>query len=209
VRVVFSKAGHLRYLSHLEQMSAVLKGLRRAAVPLVYSKGFHPMPSVSFSPALSVGVEGLRECFDMEVTPPFDIMKFRGAIAREIPFDVQAMFFISKDTPALGKFVTAYEYDFMIQEIQTLSGITDKLNSVQLQWLTPMIVKFDISNGRLVIFVRDTRDKKVKISEIAEALTGLNAVDADIRRLALYGWVNGGSGEGGNWVRPCEAVEIG
>ncbi|KWT91037.1 radical SAM-linked protein [Candidatus Magnetominusculus xianensis] len=208
VRVVFSKAGHLRYLSHLEMMSAVLKGLRRAQVPLVYSKGFHPMPSVSFSPALGVGIEGLRECFDMEVTPPFDIMKFKEVIAREIPFDVTDMFFIAKDTPALGRFVTAYEYEFGLPESETISGLKDKLNSTELQWLTPLLGKFDIINGRLVIFVKDTNEKKVKISEIAEALSGLNAVDADIKRLALYGWVSGANG-GGSWQMPCEAKAVG
>ncbi|MBF0456977.1 MAG: TIGR03960 family B12-binding radical SAM protein [Nitrospirae bacterium] len=205
VRVAFSKAGHLMYLSHLEMMSAVLKGLRRALVPLVHSKGFHPMPVVSFSPALGVGVEGLREYFDMEVTPPFDIMKFREAISREIPFEVKEMFFISRDTPALGKFVTAYKYAFRIDESETISSLRDKLISAELQWLTPMMVNFDIINGRLVILVKDTNEKKVKISEIAEVLTGLNAVEAGIKRLALYGWVNGGDGVGGRWVMPCEA----
>ncbi|MBF0567935.1 MAG: TIGR03960 family B12-binding radical SAM protein [Nitrospirae bacterium] len=206
VRVAFSKAGHLRYLSHLEMMGAVLKGLRRAGVPLVYSKGFHPMPGVSFSPALGVGVEGLREYFDMEVTPPFDIVKFREAISREIPFEIKAMSFIPKDTPALGKFVTAYKYEFDLPESETISRLKDKLNSEQLQWLTPMMVKFDIINGRLVILVRDTHEKKVKISEIAEALTGLNSVDADIKRLALYGWVRNGGENGGQWLMPCEAA---
>ncbi|MES0337274.1 MAG: DUF2344 domain-containing protein [Candidatus Magnetobacterium sp. LHC-1] len=34
-------------------------------MPLVYSKGFNPMPGISFGPALSVGVAGEREFFDI------------------------------------------------------------------------------------------------------------------------------------------------
>ncbi|MBF0319527.1 MAG: DUF2344 domain-containing protein, partial [Nitrospirae bacterium] len=191
----------------LEMMSAVLKGLRRAQVPLVYSRGFHPMPAVAFSPALGVGVEGLREYFDMEVTPPFDIVRFREAISAAVPFDILDMFFIPKDATALSKFVTAYKYELRIQPSETLDGLKDKLISEQLQWLTPIMVNFDIINGRLVIIVKDTHEKKVKISEIAEALTGYSAAEAGIKRLALYGWVNGGSGSGGGrWLMPCEAA---
>ncbi|MCG6551156.1 MAG: TIGR03960 family B12-binding radical SAM protein [Candidatus Magnetominusculus sp. LBB02] len=206
VRAAFSKTGYLRYLSHLEMMSAVLKGLRRAQVPVVYSKGYHPMPAVSFSPALGVGVEGLREYFDMEVTPPFDIVKFKEAISKEMPFDVLDMSFIPKDAPALGKFVTAYKYDFEIPAAVTLSALNEKLISNELQWLTPMIVKFDIIDGRLVILLKDTKEKKVKISEIAEALTGVGKEDCGIRRLALYGWINDDSG--GRWALPCEAQAV-
>jgi len=85
VRAEFSKTGDLRYLSHLEMSSALLRGLRRANVPLLYSEGFHPAPKVAFGPALSVGTAGKKEYFDMEVFPPFDIRARLDLINGQLP----------------------------------------------------------------------------------------------------------------------------
>ncbi|MEK7741478.1 MAG: TIGR03960 family B12-binding radical SAM protein, partial [Nitrospirota bacterium] len=76
IRVEFSKAGVLKYLSHLELVTAIFRSMRRAEIPMRYSQGFHPSPKVAFGPALGVGIAGIREYFDMEITPPFDIDYF-------------------------------------------------------------------------------------------------------------------------------------
>ncbi|MCK7502832.1 MAG: DUF2344 domain-containing protein [Desulfobacterales bacterium] len=39
-------------------MVAILRALRRAGVPLDFSRGFNPKPKVSFGPPLPVGVAG-------------------------------------------------------------------------------------------------------------------------------------------------------
>jgi radical SAM-linked protein len=44
------------------------RALRRAGVPLAYTQGFNPQPKVSVAQALAVGVEGLRELGEVELT---------------------------------------------------------------------------------------------------------------------------------------------
>jgi radical SAM family uncharacterized protein/radical SAM-linked protein len=78
IRFEFQKVGELRYLSHLELMRALQRALRRAGVPLHYTQGFNPQPKVSVAQALAVGVEGLRELGEVELT------------SRVEPADVQA-----------------------------------------------------------------------------------------------------------------------
>jgi radical SAM family uncharacterized protein/radical SAM-linked protein len=68
IRFEFHKVGELRYLSHLEMMRALQRALRRAGVPLAYTQGFNPQPKVSVAQALAVGVEGLRELGEVELT---------------------------------------------------------------------------------------------------------------------------------------------
>ncbi len=68
IRFEFRKVGELRYLSHLELMRALRRALRRAGVPLAYTQGFNPQPKVSVAQALAVGVEGLRELGEVELT---------------------------------------------------------------------------------------------------------------------------------------------
>ena len=50
-------------LSQLELQAVLERALRRAALPLAFSQGFHPLPLLSFGRALPVGVESRAEWF--------------------------------------------------------------------------------------------------------------------------------------------------
>jgi radical SAM-linked protein len=67
IRFEFQKVGELRFLSHLELMRALTRGLRRASVPLAFTQGFNPQPKLSLAQALAVGIEGLRELGEVEL----------------------------------------------------------------------------------------------------------------------------------------------
>lgn len=64
-RVWFSKTGPAAWLSTLELQAVFERCLRRAGVKPSFSKGFHPLPLVSFGRALPVGVESLVEWFNL------------------------------------------------------------------------------------------------------------------------------------------------
>lgn len=63
----FSKAGVMRYLSHLELITVFTRAVSKAGVPILFSQGFHPHPRFSFATATSVGVESTAEFMDMYV----------------------------------------------------------------------------------------------------------------------------------------------
>ncbi|MBI5561834.1 MAG: TIGR03960 family B12-binding radical SAM protein [Deltaproteobacteria bacterium] len=88
VRLRFSKTGAMRFLGHLELVSAVLRAARRAGIPIRYAEGFHPLPKLSFSPPLPVGVESIDEHVDMELIPrsgPMDPRDISERLNREAP----------------------------------------------------------------------------------------------------------------------------
>jgi radical SAM superfamily enzyme YgiQ (UPF0313 family) len=66
-RLVYEKRGRARFLSHLEMLNVIQRALRRSALPLSFSEGFHPHPKISAGPSLAVGVEGFGEFFDVEL----------------------------------------------------------------------------------------------------------------------------------------------
>lgn len=68
VRVFFEKKGRLAYLSHLEVARSLERAIRRAQLPCAISQGFSPHMKISFGSALPVGVGGLKECFDLQLT---------------------------------------------------------------------------------------------------------------------------------------------
>jgi radical SAM-linked protein len=69
-RLSYAKLGPARWLSHLELINAIYRALRRAALPLAFTGGYHPLPKVAFHGALPVGVESLCECLDVALTRP-------------------------------------------------------------------------------------------------------------------------------------------
>ncbi|MFO7974648.1 MAG: TIGR03960 family B12-binding radical SAM protein [Candidatus Hydrogenedentota bacterium] len=65
LRFRIGRSGEARFLSNRELMTAWVRALRRAGLPLSYSQGFHAHPKVTFSTAPAVGEES--ECDYMDV----------------------------------------------------------------------------------------------------------------------------------------------
>lgn len=213
VRVQFSKTGHLRYLSHLELVTAILRSLRRSGVPLDYSKGFHPAPLVSFGPPLSVGIAGEREYFDMEVFMPFDIEFYINELNNTLPEGIKIikMAIIPKNELSLNRFIGRYEYIVKISEKEPAV-----MNS------SPVLVKRDgkeidisscieyINTGAIIsgaplpvtcyhIMLKDNDNLKVRIGEIMNAVFKMNVEELDITRTGLYGLKPGAPN---SWEKP-------
>ena len=85
IRFEFEKVGELRYLSHLELMRALQRGLRRADIPVAYTQGFHPQPRLSLAQALAVGIEGLRELGELELGERWDAMDVAARWSQALP----------------------------------------------------------------------------------------------------------------------------
>lgn len=200
VRVQFSKSGILRYLSHHELMNALLRGLRRAKIPLLFSQGFHPAPLVSFCPPLSVGVAGEREYFDMEVSAPFDIISYRDKLNHTLPegINIEKMVIISKEELSLNSFISRYEYKIMdaggkIQLPEAgFKTLVVKRNDVEIdisQCIEDVIFMKDKGDALVIKLVLADKDAlKVRLGEIIGALFNINLKDIEITRTHMYGW---------------------
>ena len=85
LRLVFSKAGPMAFLSHLDLLRAVPRSFRRVEVPLFYTSGFHPKPDMMFSPALSLGVASISEVLDVKVTVDVDAEELAASLTKASP----------------------------------------------------------------------------------------------------------------------------
>lgn len=61
----YTKLGAAAQLSHLETIQALLRGLRRANLPLCYSQGTRPAPKIAMDRALPTGMESAAEYFSV------------------------------------------------------------------------------------------------------------------------------------------------
>ena len=84
-RITFTKLGHARHLSHLELVRVFTRAFRRIGLRLKHSRGFHPMPKLSFGSALPVGVESMEEIVDIETGEPSNISLLKGDLNDQLP----------------------------------------------------------------------------------------------------------------------------
>ncbi|MBQ6053573.1 MAG: DUF2344 domain-containing protein [Clostridia bacterium] len=69
-RIVFSKTGYAKYISHLDLTRCMARIMARAEIPIWYTQGFNPHPYMVFSAALPIGVCGERELLDIKLVDP-------------------------------------------------------------------------------------------------------------------------------------------
>jgi radical SAM family uncharacterized protein/radical SAM-linked protein len=80
-RFVYEKLGPAAFLSHLDVVRALPRAFRRLDLPLLYSRGYHPKPDMSFGPALSLGVASLCEVVDVKIAADLDAAALLGALS--------------------------------------------------------------------------------------------------------------------------------
>ncbi|MBC2397325.1 DUF2344 domain-containing protein [Clostridium tetanomorphum] len=63
--IKFSKESNIKFVSHLDLMRTLQKIIKRAGLPIEYSKGFNPHMSLSIAQPLSVGMYSKGEYMDI------------------------------------------------------------------------------------------------------------------------------------------------
>ena len=70
VRLFFGKSGPMCFMGHLDLMRVIPRMLRRAGLEMAFSRGFNPVPRMSFGPALALGVGALEEVAELDLLLP-------------------------------------------------------------------------------------------------------------------------------------------
>ncbi len=215
IRVRFSKTGLLRYLSHREVITALLRAMRRASIPLIYSEGFHPHPKISFGPPLPVGVEGINEYFDIELPAPIsaDIMYKINAF---LPYGLKVLSasVINENTKSLNDFISRYEYEIIVDKTmhKSINSFLE-LPSCMIKRgedavdIRPIVEGAKINNRSLHLVLADTNIAKARLYEILKEMFQKPAEELQampIKRFFLYGY-NDKKG----WLDPLEEATNG
>jgi radical SAM family uncharacterized protein/radical SAM-linked protein len=219
VRAEFSKTGMLRYLSHLELITAFTRALRRAGVPLEITKGFHPKPNISFGPPLNVGISGASEYFDMEVLAPFDVQLYRTLINGTLPegLRIKDLSIIQAAEPSLTAFVSRYHYlagyraspDAAILPVPVVPPLGEKIivqrdgEEVDISGCVESVERIGSPDEAVLAIIghdldwawqlvlKETDSVRVRLGEITRALFGTGMEDMTIVRTEMSGWKNG------------------
>ena len=170
VRVIFSKQGALRYTGHLDLHKILERSIRRAALPLAYSQGYHPQPKLNLAAALPLGFASRAEVMDIWLND--DVGDVLSPLQANVPpgLTVLQATQVDEREPSLQTQVIAVEYEVEITEAGYAAGLNGKIASVMASESIP----------------RERRGKKYDLRPLIEELT----------RLSLPGKGAGGEGHG-------------
>ncbi|MEB3233538.1 MAG: TIGR03960 family B12-binding radical SAM protein [Leptolyngbyaceae bacterium] len=85
LRVWMGKQGDMALLGHLDLVRLLDRAVRRAALPLAFTGGYHPGPRISPANALPLGATSSGEIIDFELTTEMDIGEFRQRLGNQLP----------------------------------------------------------------------------------------------------------------------------
>jgi radical SAM family uncharacterized protein/radical SAM-linked protein len=88
VRVWFGKLGDMALTSHLDLVRLFDRVLRRAAIPITFSGGYHPIPKFALANALSLGITSSGEIVDFDLTRSMDLAEFQSKLTAQLPADM-------------------------------------------------------------------------------------------------------------------------
>jgi radical SAM-linked protein len=88
VRVWLGKHGEMALVSHLDLIRLFDRVVRRAALPITFTGGFHPGPRIIPASALPLGVTSSGEIVDFELTEVMDLAVFRSKLEAQLPAEI-------------------------------------------------------------------------------------------------------------------------
>jgi len=132
LRITFAKGDEAKYISHLDTMRAWERALRRAGLPIAYSKGYTPHPKITFGAALPVGFTSRCEILDVILNEPTSTEIIAQSLRRALP---RGLSLVSVETvdlrlPALQSQMRMAEYHVVIAVQETAEELQKRLDSL-------------------------------------------------------------------------------
>ncbi len=91
VRILFSKTGRAKYISHLDLNRTMTRAVRRAGLPIWYTEGFNKHPYLTFAAPLSLGFEGERETMDLRLEQEMPMTELVARLDAVVPEGLQIL----------------------------------------------------------------------------------------------------------------------
>ncbi len=185
LRFRFAKSGDLRLLSHHDLMRCLERMLRRAAVPFKSTAGFHPTPRLVFALSLPLGVVGLDEVVELELTEPHDAEAILARLNAAAPIGLRfhRVSVVPMKATAVPRRM-AYRLPLPTGRFEVVRGRADALHSEQKVW----VERLKPSPRRLNIrpFLRSIRvDEGAVTFDLWVTPTGTARADELVRLLGL------------------------
>jgi radical SAM-linked protein len=169
--------------------------MRRTALPVAFSAGFHPQPKIAFGPPNSVGYESDSEYVEVEFTRRMGTEELRSSVAKTLPegFDIVSVKSVPVMFPSLESLVNFAVYeverDVSQQKIDEFFSrpeiVIEKMKKDGIHKINakPLIRGIKSEAGKTTVWLRFGRGGNVKPEKIMQLLCGINDEETKLLRI--------------------------
>jgi radical SAM-linked protein len=117
LRLVFAKKAQIKYLGHLDLSLAWERALRRAQLPLAYSKGFNPRPRMQFASELPLGTMSSAEILDVVLYDAVEPQDAYGRLQQSLPVGIElhSVESVPVKSPTLQQLLRQADYRVLVE----------------------------------------------------------------------------------------------
>jgi len=184
--VRYAKVGCSRFMGHLDLNRMFPRAIRRAGFLPSYSRGFHPIPQMSFGPPLRLGMAGLSEVMDLKLQQQVEPEALHVALAAQCPegIELRSVHVVGKDAPKLSH-VTNWADVFILVPLKSVQGAREDAID-QLLVESEIIVERRTKKGKpKTIDIRPGIDHISWVEQLPADTVGLMSVRDDERLLQM------------------------
>jgi radical SAM-linked protein len=177
IRVQLGKLRELALLGHLDLVRLFDRAVRRAALPIAFTGGYHPGPRISPANALPLGATSSGEVVDFELTTAMDLSEFRDRLAAELPPDmpIYDVVDVPLNHPSATKSLQQAEYLLVLDVEETDTAAAPDWEA----WMAAILKADDIT------WEHTTKSGKKKQVNLRDRLALLEAAEPDAHRQLL------------------------
>jgi radical SAM family uncharacterized protein/radical SAM-linked protein len=168
LRVWLGKLGDLALVSHLDLVRLFDRAVRRAAIPIAFTGGFHPNPRIIPASALSLGITSTGEIVDFELTERLEIADFQAKLAAQLPpeMPIYRVTEVDLKAPAATQLLEKADYQITV----ALAELDDGATADWPAWIAAVLAQPQIE------FAQTTKSGKVQTINLRDRLFELGLV---------------------------------
>jgi radical SAM family uncharacterized protein/radical SAM-linked protein len=164
IRFEYTKRAEASYIGHLDMQTIFIRALNRAGIRCAFSKGFHPMPKLSFGSALSLGLESVSEFADVDLVDYISAEDFVTRMNENLPggLKVKNAYDASFQAKSLFNSITRVKYE---ADLSTVKGLNAAPKNIE-----KILEDFQKSDEVILKKVKKRKIKSVNVKDFVESL---------------------------------------
>ncbi|MEM8504072.1 MAG: TIGR03960 family B12-binding radical SAM protein [Cyanobacteria bacterium P01_D01_bin.1] len=170
IRIRAGKLGDMALIGHLDFARLMDRAVRRAALPIAFTGGFHPGPRISPANALPLGITSTGEIIDFELTARVSPAEFEARLQEQLPADVplHGVEEISLQMPSATKSLDRAEY-LLAMSVEAADNLADFVDWQM--WVNQVLAAEEIMQ------TKTTKSGKVKQVNLRSHLYELETIN--------------------------------
>ncbi|MDY6802188.1 MAG: TIGR03960 family B12-binding radical SAM protein [Cyanobacteriota bacterium] len=169
LRARFGKLGDMAFIGHLDLAKLLERAVRRAAIPISFSGGFHPNPRIMIASALPLGTTSTGEIVDFELSEAMDALEFKERLSDRLPPEIPIYSVEPVDlaSPVATRLVERAEYFLKVAVVEAEEGFEPLWS----RWVG------EVMDGNSCLWEKKTKSGKVKVVNLRDRLGELELLD--------------------------------